>query len=225
MVHCLIVMPDGQLAAYVETAHLRWMMERLHGGGTYLDIGAATGATTLPIAVHLNGLVQIVSYEPARLARDLLLATLEQNGIGGVMVRPVAVSEAAGEAQFREYLPDATGQTPFLPEASSIVSTLMSDAPHATVTVPVVTLDEDALPVIEKRPVVCKIDVEGFEAFVLRGARTLLSLPNVHLSIDIHADPFGDGQQSTEGEVRAILEEHGYSFEKMNHVLLCSRGA
>src|SRR2546430_1091939 len=40
MVHCLIVMPDGQLAAYVETAHLRWMMERLRAGGTFLDVGA-----------------------------------------------------------------------------------------------------------------------------------------------------------------------------------------
>jgi FkbM family methyltransferase len=222
MVHCLSLTSSGQLRIDVESAHLKWMMHKLREGGTFLDVGAATGATTLPIAVHLRDLVQVVSYEPARLARELLVATLERNAIIGVTVRPVAVSEAAGQAEFREYLPDPTGRTPFLPEASSIVSTSMSDAPHATFTVPVVTLDQDALWVIQRKPVVCKIDVEGFEALVLRGASALLALRSIYLSIDLHVDPFGDGTRSTEREVRSILEKYGYTFEAMGHVLLCS---
>ena len=222
MVHCLSLASRGQLSIDVESAHLKWMMYKLRDGGAFLDVGAATGATTLPIAVHLRNLVQVVSYEPARLARKLLVATLERNAIMGVTVRPVAVSMTAGQAEFREYLPDSTGQTPFLPEASSIVSASMSDAPHTTLTVPVVTLDQDALPIIQKKPVVCKIDVEGFEARVLRGASAILSLGCVYLSIDLHVDPFGDGTRTTEREVRSILEKYGYTFEVMGHVLLCS---
>jgi FkbM family methyltransferase len=222
MVHCLTLTSSGQLRIDVESAHLKWMMHKLRDGGTFLDVGAATGATTLPIAVNLRDLVQVVSYEPARLARELLMATLARNSIMGVTVRAVAVSDVAGQAEFREYLPDSTGQTPFLPEASSIVSPLMSDAPHTTLTVPVVTLDQDALPIIQRVPVVCKIDVEGFEAFVLRGASAILSLGYAYLSIDLHVDPFGDGTRTTEREVRSILEKYRYTFEVMGHVLLCS---
>jgi len=225
MVHCLSVSPDGGIDACVELDHLRWMMRHLDGGGTFLDVGAATGATTLPVACHLGSTVRIVAYEPARAARELLGATIDRNRISGVVVRPVAVSERAGTAQFREYFQDSTGQTPFLPEASSIVANLMPQAPHSTFDVPVVTLDEDAAPLIGGKPIVCKIDVEGFEAFVLRGAEKLLSGGSVYLSIDIHADPFGDGKRSTESDVRQILSKHGYSFERMNHVLLCTPGS
>jgi FkbM family methyltransferase len=222
MVHCLCLTSGGRLRIDIESAHLRWMMHKLRGGGTFLDVGAATGATTLPIAVHLRDLVNIISYEPARVARKLLLATLARNAITGVIIRPVAVSAAAGQAEFREYLPDPTGRTPFLPEASSIVSALMSDAPHATFTVPVVTLDQDALSAIHRKPVVCKIDVEGFETLVLRGASAMLALRSIFFSIDLHVDPFGDGIRSTELEVRSILQSFDYTFEAMGHVLLCS---
>jgi FkbM family methyltransferase len=222
MVHCLVLRPDGSLGANVEESHLHWMMRQLEGGGTFLDVGAATGATTLPIASHLGAKVRMVAYEPARAARHLLLATLDRNSIAGVTVRPVAVSDRVGEVEFREYFHDETGHTPFMPEASSIVATLMTSAPHETINVQVVTLDEDALPLLGTKPIVCKIDVEGFEAFVLRGAARLLSAGNVYLSIDIHRDPFGDGEKMTETDVRDVLLPYRYSFERMGHVLLCS---
>ena len=109
-----------------------------------------------------------------------------------------------------------------MPEASTLIAKVISDRPHQTLTVPVVTLDEDALQRCDLKPVVIKIDVEGFEAQVLRGARRLISQLRPWLSIDIHREPFGDGLETTERSVRSALDEDGYQFEKLGHVLLCT---
>lgn len=222
MFHCIHSGTEGKLYLAVEAHHLKWMMQLLTDGGTFLDVGAATGATTLPIAVQFGNAVRIVSYEPAETARNLLLATLERNRIAGVEVLPRAVSEIAGTAEFREFLPDETGEIPYLPEASTLIGRVISDRPHRTLTVPIVTLDEDAFLFCDRKPVVIKIDVEGFETQVLRGARRLISELHPWLSIDIHVEPFGDGSETTERSVRALLDEDGYQFEKLGHVLLCT---
>lgn len=217
MTHCAHWNTDGGLCLWVEFAHLAWMAGRLAAGGTFLDVGASTGATTLPIAV--SGGVTIVAYEPAAVARELLVATLARNGIGGVCIRPVAVSDAPGVTEFREYEPDETGQTPWQPEASSLAAPTMSPAPHRTYPVPVVTLDDDILPHCTK-PVVIKIDVEGFEVHVVRGAQRLIECHRPYLSIDIHNDPFGDGSTTTEAGIVALLPD--YCCERLGHVLVCT---
>jgi FkbM family methyltransferase len=219
MVHCAHWQADGSLALWVETTHLTWMMERLAAGSMFLDVGAATGATTLPIAARFGAAVRIIAYEPAVAARELLIATLGRNAIESVTVRSVAVSDTSGAAEFVEYVQDESGAVPFLPEQSSLAAPIKPLAPHRTYTVPVVTLDDDALPHCEG-PVVVKIDVEGFEAQVLAGARRLIAEYRPHLSIDIHIDPFGDGVATTEAVVIALLQ--GYQFRRLGHVLVCS---
>lgn len=225
MVHCIHVMPDRSVQLWVETAHLTWMQERLAPGGTFLDVGAATGATALPTAHRFGQGVRIIAYEPATAARALLEATLARNAIGTVEVRPFAVSDAEGEAAFREYLPDETGTTPWMPETSSLMATRMSEHPSGEVRVRVVTLDRQ---MAEEGgftgPVVVKIDVEGFEAFVLRGASQLIARHRPALAIDIHQDPFGVDDATTEAAVRAVLEPSGYACRMLGHVLLCSPG-
>jgi hypothetical protein len=95
----------------------------------------------------------------------------------------------------------------------------MSAAPHRSYDVQVVMLDDDALAQCT-RPVVIKIDVEGFEAHVLRGARRLIDEYRPFLSIDIHTDPFGDGVATTEATVISLIQD--YRYERLGHVLLCS---
>ena len=221
MIHCMHHADTGRIAVHVETDHLAWMMERLEPGSTFLDVGAATGATTLPIATRFGDSVRIVAYEPALETRKLLVATLAENRIGHVDVRGSAVAEAAGEAEFREYLPDPTGETPWLPETSTLVGGKLADRPSRSYSVPIVTLDQDVLEQCTSSLVI-KIDVEGYENLVLSGAAELVNRYRPYLSIDIHADPFGDGAASTEDAVRAFLEDRGYECRRQLHVLLCS---
>jgi hypothetical protein len=73
----------------------------------------------------------------------------------------------------------------------------------------------------EKRPVVVKIDVEGFENEVLKGARQLVASARPWFAIDIHRDPFLPGS-TTEPFVRSFFSEFGYQIEMLAHVALCS---
>lgn len=224
MVHCIHPQSDRTLDLWVETAHLDWMRARMAAGGTFLDVGASTGATALPCAAQFGGALRVIAYEPASEARRLLAATITRNGLTGVEVRPAAVSDTPGEAIFRELPADETGATPWQPESSSLVGGQMPEAGSGDVMVPVVTLDEE----MQRAggfpgPVVVKIDVEGFEAFVLRGATALIQRYRPPFAIDIHADPFGEG--STEAAARSLLEAAGYTCTMQGHVLLCERTA
>jgi FkbM family methyltransferase len=224
MVHCLKVRPkDGALVVHVETGHLAWMMKHLQAGGTFLDVGAATGATTIPIALRLGHSVTVIAYEPAARTRRLLRDTLARNNVAGVEVRPVAVSDAPGEAEFFEMPFDDTDRAPYLPEAASLFTPSVAAASVTRHVVPVTSMDVETATRPLKGPVVVKIDVEGFEVHVLRGATRLITEYRPFLSIDIHGAPFGKGE-TTEEDCRALLKGFGYEFEKMEHVLLCSPG-
>ena len=221
MAHCVHIQPeDGAVILQVETAHLMWMMARMQDGGTFLDVGAATGATTLPVAARFGASVSIIAYEPSRRARLLLTRTLMRNGLKAEVIS-AAVSDGVGDAEFCELPFDDTGSTPYLPEASSLSTVSVAAAAESVYTVPVTTLDTDLAMRTVSEPVIVKIDVEGFEVHVLRGAASLIALRRPHLSIDIHRAPFGNGE-TTEAACREFLQQRGYRFENMGHVLLCS---
>jgi FkbM family methyltransferase len=220
MRHCIHVQVGAPFIVEVESAHQRWLLEKLKPGSIFLDVGAATGAMTVPIAKLVPN-VRIIAFEPNRTANRSLRETLRRNDIGCVEVIDKAVSNENGSSTFFELKFDATGKMTFLPEASSIAtSRIAPEYISETYEVPTTTLDDffatrkDAAAV---RSV--KVDVEGFEILVMKGAQKFLSSVRPYIAVDIHADPFGEGM--TESGVRACLEVHGYRFEKIGHVLLC----
>jgi FkbM family methyltransferase len=199
--HCVHVRPeDGAVVLQVETAHLMWMMARLKNDGTFLDVGAATGATTLPVARQFGSSVSIIAYEPSRRAHQLLTETLTRNRLAAE-VKAAAVSDQVGEAEFCELPFDDSGNTPHLPETSSLSTAAVAASAESIYTVPVTTLDAEMAATAMARPVVAKIDVEGFEVHVLRGAARLIAEQRPHLLIDIPRAPFGNGE-TTEAACR-----------------------
>ncbi len=221
MTHCIHVHHQGGFSVAVETEHMNWLRSHLRSGDTFLDVGAATGAMTVPIALGVPG-VQIIAFEPARTARRLLIETIKANSIIGVEVHGIAVSDQPGTVQFSELKQAKDGAAPFLPEASAITTASIDpDNVAETYDVPVTTLDEFFSGRHDRVAVKSvKIDVEGFEMHVVRGSTEFLAAVKPFLAIDIHRDPFANG--TTEFGVKCILERLGYVFEKAGHVLLCS---
>jgi FkbM family methyltransferase len=136
-------------------------------------------------------------------------------------VKATAVSDGVGHAEFCELPFDDTGNVPWQPEGSSLFTAGVAALAEGTYRVPVTTLDAELSTREFAGPVVAKIDVEGFEVHVLRGAARFLAKHRPHLSIDIHRAPFGDGE-TTEAACRTFLQSRGYHFEGMGHALLCS---
>ena len=126
-----------------------------------LDIGANVGIYTLALArcVGPNGLV--FSYEPCSMLRARLLRNIEINGARNVVLRTSAVGSRGGMVGFAD-----------LADATNIGLSHVDESNQNKVAV--TTLDHESLGFGENRTSFIKIDTEGYELEVLRGARALL---------------------------------------------------
>lgn len=162
-----VVVPDAatdyiqgrlvQTATPYEHEMLRDMASRLSPGDVVLDVGANIGNHTLYLAVVAAATV--VAYEPNERLTEPLQQSIVRNGlVDRVRVRPVAVGDRAGRGSFLEEMPANLG-------AQSVETD--DGGP-----LEVVRLDDEELPA---RAAMIKIDVEGMELSVLRGAERLIA--------------------------------------------------
>ena len=221
MRNCINSSADGQIGLSVETPHWEKLRSHLSPGTLFLDIGAATGAMSVPFALKAENL-RIAAFEPSRRARSYLEATIKRNKVARVTVFPFALSDAVGRFEFTEFPEDEIGEAPFLPEASrlSIESDTMVYPEQIFYPVDVTTVDQlnEEIGFADAQNIVVKIDVEGFEDKVLTGALDTLKRFKPFLSIDIHPHPGTDIM--TDSVCQAILSELGYRLERAGHVML-----
>ncbi len=222
MRNCITASVDGSIDLMVETAHSEKMKAELSDGSLFLDVGAATGAMSIPYAVSKFADIRIAAFEPSRRARGYLEATVARNNIENVQIMPFAVSNEVGSFNFIELPEDTTGDIPFLPEVSrlSVTNEVLAYEGQQSFNVDVTTLDAqiELLEFAKAKNIVIKIDVEGFEDKVLLGAHETLTRYKPFLSIDIHVHP--GKQELTDIACIEILNRYGYKFERSGHVLL-----
>jgi len=219
MTHCThSAEGDDRKHLYVETAHSDIMAGWLNeGNATFLDIGAATGAMTVPFALRFPD-AKIYAFEPYHKVRQILIETLIKNKCVHPLVFDCALSANSGVDTFTAYEPDETGECPYLPEASSL-SELKSDRAKNFFHVRVETLDHITKNISITDNCIVKIDVEGWEAKILKAGQRFISQFRPRFSIDIHTNPFGPGD--TSDDVKSLLQNHSYSFEGIGHVMMC----
>ncbi|WP_147463486.1 FkbM family methyltransferase [Cellulomonas triticagri] len=139
-----------------EQAMLEDMASRLGPGDVVLDLGANVGNHTVYLAATVG--CSVVAYEPNGHLVTALRRSVRLNGLDDlVSVRQVAVGEAAGVGTFAEETPENLGGQ----------SISLGTGP-----IEVVRLDDEVLP---GPPTLVKIDVEGMEVEVLRGAESMIA--------------------------------------------------
>jgi FkbM family methyltransferase len=179
-----------------------WEIAPLRGAVIY-DIGAFHGMLTLWFAQQAK---QVVSFEPMAPNRARLLENLSLNGIQNVTVRDVALGSGAGTANMRF--------DPLMPGGSKVLvreDTAGGSPPELLKgQVRVTTLDRD----IEERklpaPTFLKIDVEGFELDVLRGAAQTLARTRPSVFVEIHGETLA-GKRRNAAAVVQFLSDVGYN--------------
>jgi FkbM family methyltransferase len=160
-------------------------------GGTALDIGANHGVYSYFMVRHFD---HVVAFEPQAACLD----TLRSWAQGRVEVRQVALSDHRGDGQLA------------VPVKSGVPLTGYArlDAPvegaSSRLQVPVERLDDQALDNVR----FIKIDVEGHELLVLRGAEKLLEHDHPVLLVEIEQRHL-DGTLSV-ADVVAYLTDRGY---------------
>jgi FkbM family methyltransferase len=177
----------------------RFFIHSLRADSVVLDIGAYIGQYTL-LAAKYAPAGRVIALEPHPESYQRLLANITLNRLGNVQ----ALNLAAG--QRAERVPQLLSDQP---SSSGLLPTGRSD--DGVADVEVVPVDqivrEAALPRVD----VMKVDVEGAEGQVVRGARETLSRfhPIVIVELDCEQERvFGDEPE----EILGYLRDLGYAF-------------
>lgn len=186
-----------------ETA--RFLLDFLKPGMVFLDVGAHFGEYTLMASRQVGESGHVHAFEPQTDICALLERNVALNKAGNVTVNVCAVADRDGETAFWERRE---------PASSSLEATVPggpdSDVARV-VTVPVRSIDAYC---DEKGcvPELIKVDVEGAEQLVLRGAARLCSLPAERAPVWVleyspsACSRFGDKPEN----ILATLDQFGY---------------
>ena len=182
-------------------------------GWVVLDVGAHVGIYSLWVS-RLVGDGFVIAFEPNPVAYRWLISNIELNGATNIKALPYAL----GDEIMRERLYVAGENI----GASSLIMNHIINSPAGKYSivgefvVPVVTMDYviDKSMEIVSRPVkhvdLVKVDVEGYEMRVLRGAERALREGLIdRFVIEVHTD-----QVSTKDLVR-YLANYGYTMDKV----------
>lgn len=151
------------------------ILKQMCGPGSFVaEVGANIGAHTVRMAKHVGLSGRIVAYEPQPVVFQALCATVALNSLMNVDCYPFALAEAEETARFpaiNYYVANNFGGINF------------ESLPEGTIPVPVRRFDDSYL---HDRLDLLKLDVEGMELRVLKGARKSIERfhPYIYLEND-----------------------------------------
>jgi FkbM family methyltransferase len=199
----LLVTPECGLSYWLSAAHdkslLRNAADLIKPGAVVWDVGANQGVFALAAAGLAGAGGYVYAFEPDTFLVSLLRRSARLNpALAPVEVIPCAVSDAVGLARLRIAERARSANSLEGAEASSQMGGVRESQ-----TVMTVSLDW-CLAHGCKAPAVVKIDVEGAEVNVLRGARELLRTVRPAILIEVRTE--------NAAEITAILRWAGYTL-------------
>jgi FkbM family methyltransferase len=173
------------------------MIDRFHLRRMF-DVGANLGiySFTFSAAAHEG---KVVAFEPDAVNSRLFKKTNARNPRHDVVLEEAAVAENPGEAHF--FIDNISGVRGSIQESDTAFNQRNYNSPQQSVTVTTTTIDEASERYFS--PDFIKIDVEGAEFDVLRGARRTLEHARPILLIEINDD-------AAVGRVKDLLNEANY---------------
>jgi FkbM family methyltransferase len=163
---------------------------------TMVDVGANVGLYTLVAAQAVGRNGRVVAFEPDPRSIIDLRANVDASGFSNVTIIEAAASSAAGTSEFH------------LRHASGHSGLYKDEAFEATITVPLVSIDESIVGSVD----VVKIDAQGAEVEVLAGMSAILRRsPGIRMLIEFY--PRGlEAAGHSEEQLAELLRSH---FDKI----------
>lgn len=184
----------------VEVASYRTFAAEVQAGDVVFDVGAHFGTYTMIAAWRGGPAARVVAFEPCTLTRDYLRRHLTWNGVADrVTVRDVCCGAASGVVAFYAHPTIPEGINGLLP-ADGLVETRVACT----------TLDAEVAD-LRLVPSLVKIDVEGAEIDVLRGAARLLETHAPRVLVSLHPSRLAERGLKAD-DAMALLASHGYSM-------------
>ncbi len=205
-------LPQGNVSRDLYLGHFEhdvmdFIRHYLKPGMTVFDVGANIGIYSLLSArlVCEQGFVH--AFEPTPATMDRLKANLALNQFTWVFANELAVTDRAGRAKLHLYEQNAMNSL----ARQDWVGNAVGQVEIATI-----SLDEYVRVRSIPRVHLLKIDVEGAELFVFKGARNLLSSLNPPVVLCEFADKTARGFGYEANAIRDFLEEFGFRFFRWN---------
>lgn len=161
-------------------------MNRAQKRGVAVDVGAHVGTWTINLADRFK---KVIAFEPDRVNLSYLCNNIKKANLKNVDIYHAAIGSKEGECKITDG-ENNSGQS------------------HVTQGkgTPVYALDD----VIEEKIDFLKVDAQGFEFFVLMGARRIISdsRPVICLDWSGHAERYGISYQRLEILLKALKMQH-----------------
>ena len=179
------------LGGTYEPAQTRLFQSRITAGATVLDVGANAGYYTMLASMLVGPKGRVWAFEPHPENHEFLSRHVRLNDLTNVTVENAAVSNSNGTASFDFGTGSGTGRL----------------AEHGVLDVRTVRLDEFCR---ERKlePGFVKIDVEGAELEVLRGADEIIRSHHPVIFLSTHG-------AEVHSECLAWLSERSYTVQPM----------
>jgi FkbM family methyltransferase len=163
------------------------------GGFSFVDVGANIGLYSLIAGFSFE---RIYSFEPSKFTYELLLRNIRSNGLDSIFAVNCALSDKSSRALL--YLNPFNNGGASLREFSSALRSEFGNYKWAEIDVELMPLDNFVLDHSVESVDLIKIDVEGHELEVIRGARTTVLNFRPLMYVEI---------SSNQAKLEEILEE------------------
>jgi|HubBroStandDraft_1064217.scaffolds.fasta_scaffold00014_95 FkbM family methyltransferase len=180
--------------------------ELLQPGDLVLDVGGHHGLMAIVAAKKVLPHGKVISFEPNPFARAIFDENCTLNAIRNVQIEPFALSDHPGSAKFYIQKGSVTWNSSFFRDFACQNG---RDEVEET-EVPVSTLDEYAA-ARSLRPAFLKIDAEGSEFLILKGALRMIEKCRPILSMEFNPESAIVAGTTIEA-MQTLLEELGYQL-------------
>ena len=194
MIRFMQTFNDRHLSGDFEPAVQATLLKHLKPGMTFYDVGANGGFMSLLGACAVGPSGKVIAFEPHPAVARQLAKQMRINDMPQVEVVVAAVSDRIGAAKFSD--------------GSITVMNSLARAKHAehTIDVRTTTLDHEAQ--MRQPPDLLKIDVEGSEIDVIRGAEKMIRARQPILVVEVHSAELA-------AQYDKLLAELGYETEDL----------
>ena len=181
-------------------AEIAALADAIRPGDAAADVGANKGSHLPWLSRAAGPRGRVVAFEPQADLAAYLVRVCRAARLDNVEIQASGVSQRAGELTLR--VPGGGGPSP----GASFEASIARGSPGRELRVPVVSLDEHFRSE-PRRIAAIKIDVEGHELAVLRGAVGILERHAPLLVVELETRHVGDAGVA---EALAFLSERGY---------------
>jgi FkbM family methyltransferase len=173
------------------------ILSQVKPGMTVLDIGAHSGFYALLLSKLVGPTGKVIAFEPLPSNHRMLEENIGFNGVQNIEIRKEAVGERSGEIAFE--VPD--------PNDSLVAGPVLASDPQGLISVRAVSLDDF---LFERGLQVdfIKMDVEGAEGAILRGAQRTLGTFHPLMMVELH----NMDKQTSRHPDAVFVEELGYQL-------------